>query len=264
MEAEFQALGNNLIICFKIDISGTTRFNFSVNSRFRKTFSLLILPFLVESFVAQTSFGKPRAKLRPVLDGFNADEIAVVKDLQKREQIKIAPCYAIADMVLSEAGLPKIGSGTAIKGERMDLDRRGEAQTPPRFVDGVIHSRSPYESIRVEAKSKAGGWILKTIREKKEHGKDTVFEISFSFTIGSRMNQTSCDLDKIDVKSGSYADKFDAHSCMALLQLDQSALTEWIPHQEIHSWLKSDCQLGMHYFGSLKDLIEDDTKKHVR
>lgn len=201
--------------------------------------------------------------------GFAPDEVQILQEMEEQDYFKHASCPEIANAVLAEAGLPRLGQSTPVRGDRQDMDRRGENAPFPRFVDGVIRSRSPYQAFRVEAKPGRGSWILKLTRELKRKGEPELrLETSFLFKQESRLNRTSCELDAIGLKgnfkSGSVPARMDAHDCLSVIQLDPQGLEAWIESAGHRPWIKEDCALGLHYFHSVKEVLLEAAKKQIR
>jgi hypothetical protein len=225
--------------------------------KFRFAFFLAAASVLVGALAHAETVSSPA--------GFSPEELLFLRGLELDKYVMHASCAEIANTLLTPAGLPRLGETTAVLGTRMDLDRRGERASPPWFVDSVLRRERPYEAYRIEAHAEGIYWILKRTRELRAAGQSPrKLETGFVFRLESRLNQPACELETIRFKSRAWAEDLDAQDCIALRGLDPSTSRSWVKEPGIFPWAKEDCDLGLHYFRTVKEALLIEAKRRVR
>ena len=184
------------------------------------------------------------------------------ENLRSKKYFLVASCAGVSDAFLAEVGLPAIGQSNPVRGDRGDMDRRGENAKPPWFTDSVIRTEKPYLAFTVEAEKGRRPWVLKLSRESHDgSGKGVQAETRFEFNIDSRLNRPSCELMKLRFQAQSWTRDLDFADCLSVHDAkDGDPLFAGLPSAATE-WLRQDCAIGLHYFKAAKDLIAAEARK---
>jgi hypothetical protein len=216
-------------------------------------------------------------------DKIQDKRIAFLRDLERKRLVLTTNCEDFTDYILTNNGLPKLGKDTPVKGERLDLDRGGERQHPPTFIDGV-QSHKPDTSVQIRANTIAGtrNWVLNIERtygilkrDVKSQSKNilesdrVIGKTTFLFQVREEHTKEVCALQSIDfsqqTEKSHYSLKkiFHAEDCVDVLT-DKDISSIDVPQSVVQIGQviqQKDCTTGIHYFDGVKQMLIEDEKK---
>jgi hypothetical protein len=241
----------------------------------RKLLSTAILLLALSSYAASPT---PQ-----VSENIQEKRIEFLRDLEHKHLVLTTNCEDFTNFILTNSGLPKLGKDTPVVGERLDLDRGGEKQHPPTFIDGVRLNK-PDTSVQIRANTIAGtrNWVLNVERTYKFLERDVknlskniletdrvIGKTTFLFQVREEHTKEVCALQSIDFSQKtekshlSLKKTLHAEDCVDVLT-DKDISSIDVPQSVVQIGqviLHKDCMTGIHYFDAVKQMLLADEKK---
>ena len=202
-------------------------------------------------------------------------EIRVLRLLKKKDFVRNTTCSQFSNLLLTQSGLPILGSPTLPRGSRGNLDRRFELQQPPLFIDNTTWSQTPYIEYSVQGKlgTYKGEWALVwshiedliVARAPDEKTRRLSEKTVFLFDVGSADNAESCELSTITLDTAWVGDGkpsptrtvLDAKACLALFDPNAPEEASDVLSRKVRGLSEIFCSLGLRYFRDVKDALSD-------
>lgn len=219
-----------------------------IHRLFLRNIPIILLLLILLNQAVQAAHRKKAATLSPFL-------LAVRDELREKKIIRDISCGGFSNLILNHVGLPRLGQDAPVLGVREDLDRMGQYENPPAFVDSTLRSERPYLEYRVTAHGNPSTrdiWYLELSRIRESSpGKRVELKTQFAFQISSAANRQSCELTEINFQepSGKIAGSYDADRCLELFDPAVPSSGNGVVARSV---LEQDCAFGLRYFLSMK------------